>query len=245
MMEKNASVSPAQPSEVGAVARVSGVLFSPGKTFESIARRPTWLVPLLVWTLLSLAVTNVLLPKVDYDRLIRGSIEKRGQNVPEERVQTIIESQKRIAPVLYNGIAVVSPVVVALLVAVVLWGAFKAFGWDTSFRQAFGVTTHAFLPGVLASILLIPIIVNRESVDPRSLGDLLRSNLGFLVERESGKALHALLGSIDLFSLWSLYLFVVGFAAAAKVSRGKSAGIIVTLWALLVLGKAGWAALFG
>jgi hypothetical protein len=28
--------------------RLIGVLVSPGKTFESIARRPTWLVPLLV-----------------------------------------------------------------------------------------------------------------------------------------------------------------------------------------------------
>ncbi len=244
-MEEEAAASTLPVAEVSAVGRIPGALFSPGKTFESIARRPTWLLPLLLWIVVSLVVTNLVLPKVDYDRLIRASIEKRGQSVSEERIQNAVESQKKIAPVLYNAFATVSPALVSLLVAVIFWGSFKAFGWDSSFRQAFGVTTHSFLPGILASILLIPVISSREAVDPRGLGDLLRSNLGFLVERDSSKVLHSLLQSLDIFSIWSLFLLVLGFAVAAKVSRKKSAAVIVTLWLLYVLGKAGVSALFG
>ena len=95
--------------EVGSIARIPGVFFSPGRTFASIARRPTWIAPLILWTALSLIVTSILLPRIDFNRMIRASLERRGQTLPEERVNSIVESQKRFAPVLYNVIAGVSP----------------------------------------------------------------------------------------------------------------------------------------
>jgi hypothetical protein len=137
-----------------------------------------------------------------------------------------------------------SPAVIGLFVAVVLWGAFKAFGWDTRFSQAFGVTTHAFLPGVLKAAFLLFLITRQESVNPQALGDLLSSNLGFLVPRDSSKPLHTLLQSFDIFSLWSLCLFVVGFAAAARVKRGAAAGVIVTLWLVATAIGVGWSMIF-
>lgn len=227
------------------MARIPGAVFSPVATFESIARRPTWIAPLVIWTAVSLSFTFVLLPRVDFDRMIRGSIEKRGTTLPEERIQSIIERQKAIAPVLYHTTAVVSPAAMSLLVALVFWGAFKAFGWDVTFRQSFGATTHAFLPAVVGSLLFLPVLLRQPSVDPRTMGDLFLSNLGFLVDRQASPAVHAILQSIDLFSLWTLGLLVIGFSTAARVSRGAAAGVIGAFWGLFVLAKAGFAAVFG
>ncbi|HSP95071.1 MAG TPA: hypothetical protein VLU06_11000, partial [Thermoanaerobaculia bacterium] len=84
----------------------------------------------------------------------------------------------------------------------------------------------------------------QETVNPQALGDLLASNLGFLVPADSSKPLHSLLSSFDIFSLWSLVLFVIGFAAAARVKRGAAAGIIVTLWLVAVGLGVGWNAIF-
>jgi hypothetical protein len=126
----------------------------------------------------------------------------------------------------------------------VIWGAFKAFGWDTRFSQAYGVTTHAFLPGVLKAAFLLFLVTRQETVNPQALGDLLSSNLGFLVPRDSSRPLHSLLQSFDIFSLWSLGLFVIGFAAAARVKRGGAAGVIVTLWLLAVAFGVAWNAIF-
>jgi hypothetical protein len=240
-----ATTTPAPADEGGSLAagRIAGVFFSPVRTFESIARRPTWLAPLVLWTLVSLAVAAALLPKIDYETLIRQAIQKRGQTVPEERMSAIIEQQKRIGSIIAWVAAAAAPAALSLIVAVVIWGAFKAFGWDARFSQSFGVTTHAYLPGVLKSLLLIFLIRRQESVNPQALGDLLRSNLGFLAD-DSSKGLHALLGSLDIFALWTVALLVVGFAAAARIKRGSAAGIIVTLWLLTVAGRAGWAMLF-
>lgn len=243
-MSGAAPVDAAPEPSPSAAGRIVGAIVSPGETFASIARRPTWLAPLVLWTAVSIAVTALLIPKIDYDRMIRQAIEKRGQSIPEERMPAIIEQQKKIGTIIGWAFAGVGPVLTGLLVAVVLWGSFKAFGWDTKFNQAFGVTTHAFLPGVLKAAILGFLITRQESVDPQALGDLLRSNLGFLVARDSSKALHSLLGSIDVFSLWSVFLFVVGFSAAAKIKRGAAAGVIVALWLLTVAIGVAWNAIF-
>jgi hypothetical protein len=211
--------------------------------FESIARRPTWPLPVILWLLASLAITAVLMPRMDFERMTRERFEKSGQKPSEEQIETMVEQQKRFAPIFGYAVGAVVPFAITFLVAAVLFGSFKAFGWDTTYRQALGVTSHAFLPGVLGALLLLPLMARQERVDPDAMGDLLRSNLGFLVERES-KVLHSLLGSLDVFSFWTLALLVIGFSAAAKVRRGQAAGIIVTLWAVYVLGKAGFAAIF-
>ena len=227
-----------------ALARIPGVFFSPGRSFESIARRPTWLAPLILWTAVSVGVTAALLPKIDYDQVVRQAMQQRNQTVSEDRMATIVEQQKKFGGIFGWVIGLASPTVVSLIVAVVLWGSFKAFGWDTRFSQAFGVTAHAFLPGVLKAAFLLFLITRQETVNPQALGDLLTSNLGFLVPRDQSKPLHSLLQSFDIFSLWSLCLFVVGFASATKVKRGAAAGIIVTLWLLAVAIGVGWSMIF-
>ncbi len=233
--------APAPPRE-GGLARIAGVFFSPVKIFDSIARRPTWVAPLLLWTLVSAVVTVIVIPRLDYERVIREAMEKRGQVVSAERLESIVEGQKRIGSVIGYAWGALAPTVLTLLLAAIFLGSFKAFGWDTTFRQAFGVTAHAFLPSVLGYLLAIPIILQREKINPADMGGLVKSNPGFLVERESAPAIHSLLSSIDLFSLWVLALLIVGLAAAAKVSRKQSAAVIVTLWLLFVLIKTGWAA---
>jgi hypothetical protein len=72
------------------------------------------------------------------------------------------------------------------------------------------------------------------------------SNLGILVARKEHPALSSLLSSIDIFSFWTIFLLAVGFAAASekRLTRGKAMTGIVILWALVVLVKVGFKALF-
>ncbi len=241
-METPASSGAPAPGD-SALARIPGVFFSPVRTFEAIARRPTWLAPVVLWLLASLAITAVIMPRLDFEKMTRERFEKSGQTVSEEQLQSMVEQQKRFAPIFGYLWAVISAVGIPLLVAVILWGAFRAFGWDTTYKQSLGVTSHGFLPGVLGALLLMPLAARQERVDPDGLGDLLRSNLGFLAGPDA-KVLHSLLGSIDIFSFWTIALLTVGLAAAAKIRRGQAAAVIVVLWVLYVLGKAGFAAIF-
>jgi hypothetical protein len=64
------------------------------------------------------------------------------------------------------------------------------------------------------------------------------------VDRTANPALHSIAASIDVFTFWVLALLVIGFGYAAKVTRKKAAILILSLWGIFVLGKAGWAAVF-
>jgi hypothetical protein len=237
------SPGPVSPAEESPLARIAGVFASPGPTFASIARRPGWVLPLVICAVLSIAATAAILPRLDYDTAVREGLAKRHRTVPEDRIEQIVETQKRFAGIWYVW-AAFAPTVIALVLALVLWVSFKAFGWELAFRQSLGVTAHALLPTIGASMLLIFFGTRLDIIDPGGLADLTHSNPGFLVDRHANPALHSLLGSIDLFSVWIFVLLVIGFAVAAKVSRKKAAVLIGALWAIYVLGKAGLAALF-
>lgn len=225
------------------LARVAGAFASPGPTFAAIARRPSWWLPLIICAVVSIAATAAVLPRIDLESVIRERIAARGVTVPEDRIEQIVATQKRLSGLGYVW-AALAPPVIALVVSTVLLLAFKAFGWDLQFKQAFGVTSHALLPTIGVSMLLILFVTRLDIINPADLGDLTHSNLGFLVDRQANPALHALAGSLDVFGIWMLILLVIGFAAAANVTRRKAATLIGSLWGILVLGKAAWAAIF-
>jgi hypothetical protein len=234
---------PVGESAASPVGRVVGTFVSPGPTFASIARRPGWIAPLLLSTVLSVVLSAVLLPRMDFEAAVRERLAEREETVSEERIEKIVSAQKRVAAFGYVW-AALAPALVSLAVAGIFWLSFKAFGWELSYRQSFGVTTHAFLPTLFASLLLIFFVGRLERVNPADLDDLVKSNPGFLVDRHANPVLHSLVQSIDVFSIWAFALLVLGFALAAKVTRGKAAAVIGTLWAVYVLGKAGLTAVF-
>jgi hypothetical protein len=226
------------------LARVAGVFASPGPTFEAIARRPSWWLPLIICTLLSLAATAAIVPRIDFESAVRESIAKRSQSIPEDRVEQIVATQKKFGGFFGYVTSLLAPTLVTLVLALVFWLAFKMFGWETSFRQSFGVTAHALLPTIFSSMLLIFFATRLDTINPADIGDLTHSNLGLLVDRHANAVLHSLLGSVDVISIWVFILLVIGMAAAANVSRKKAAILLGSLWAVLILGKAAWAAVF-
>jgi hypothetical protein len=65
-----------------------------------------------------------------------------------------------------------------------------------------------------------------------------------LVKTTASKALYALAKSLDLFTFWTMFLLAAGFGAASKRSAGGAAMGVVLPWAVIVLGKVAWAAIF-
>ena len=131
---------------VSAPGRVIGTFVSPVPTFRSIAARPGFLLPLALWIAASLLVSAFMLPRMDYEGMTRSRLEKSGQALSEDRIQAQVAMQKRIAPKITLAIGALAPVLITLLVTLVFWASFKAFGWDFTFRQGVGATAHAFLP---------------------------------------------------------------------------------------------------
>ena len=75
--------------------------------------------------------------------------------------------------------------------------------------------------------------------------EVVRANLGLLLEKSTAaKPLWALLSSIDVFSLWMVFLLAVGFGVASKKTTGSAIWGVAVPWIVIILCKVGWAAMF-
>ncbi len=227
-----------------AFGRLLGALVAPVETFRSIAARPTWLVPLLLLVVLGTAVGNMVIQHMDFDQIMRAQNERAGGQMTSEQVEQNAERAKNAAPMLALFQGVVTPAIY-LLLALVFWAAFRLLGSDLTFKASLATAVHALLPSAIAALLSIPVILRHGVYTQQEIkgGNFLASSLAFLVPADGSPALRAVLGSLDLFSLWSLGLLVVGYRETARVSPRAALGTVLTLWLIYVVGKVALAAL--
>jgi hypothetical protein len=227
---------PAAEPEPNGLQRIIGVLFSPDATLASIARKPDWVLPLVVLLVMSLVAGVVIAQHVDFGAAAREAMEQNKNATPEQ-----IDKGVKMAAGIGKVVTYLSPVLSAiglLIIAGVLLLAFRLFGGEGDFNQAFSVTCYSSMPGVIKSILMMIIIVAKGGMIPgQQLATLVRSNLGFLVDYKANPMAFALLSSIDVFSIWFVALMIIGFAYLARVSRVKSAVIIISLWLVVLCFK--------
>jgi hypothetical protein len=229
------------------LGRLLGVLVSPGKTFRSIAARPTWWAALLVIVLSTLGVSLLAAPKMDYEDIIRQQIAKSGREVPQEQLDKQIEIMQKVRTPLMAVNAVVLPLGLCLL-TLIPWAAFKLQGSDMDYARGLSATLHAFMPMVVAALLSIPVVLSRPSLGYADIraGSFLKSNLAAVLGNEQTSApVYALLSSLDVFSLWMWALLILGYREVAQVSTAKAATTMAVLWVIFVGLKVGWASIFG
>ncbi|MEO8505248.1 MAG: YIP1 family protein [Acidobacteriota bacterium] len=231
--------------EESAFGRLIGAIVSPVKTFASIALRPTWLAPMAALVLAAVLVTLVVTPRMDMRSIIKQSIEESGRDLTPEQMDNAVEQGAKFAKI-GPIVGIIAQPIVLLIIALVFWVGFKLAGGEFGFGTSFSVTTHAMLPGVLSALLSIPVVMNKPTLgyDEVKTGSFLMSNLGAFAPTGTHRALVSLLSSIDVFSIWTLILLVIGYRAAAKVSKGTAIGVVVGAWAVYVLCKVGFSAAF-
>jgi hypothetical protein len=240
--------APEAPERVNAVGRIFGALFSPKATFESVARRPTWFLPLLILGVLSLAVVGLFGHRGGWPSFFQKQIASntRMQQMPPDQQQRVLEAQLRYGPPIAYGEAAIIPFLGAVIVAAILLGVFNGLaGAKLGFKTSLGIVAHAWVPGLISGLLGIFIVAVKDpsTVD---LQNIVASNAGAFVASDSAKWLIALLGSFDLFSFWFMILMAMGYSAAApkKLSFGKAFAWILALWLVYVLVKVGATAAF-
>lgn len=225
--------------ESSSFGRLIGVLVAPGKTFRSIAERPTWAVAFVVLLVLTVASVLLFFQRVDFVEVMRAQVEAQGQD-PDQLPEGMEGFAKGCAMASAFGF----PLAVFFIVPAVLL-VFNLLGGQIGYKKSLAVSLHAMMPSAVAALLSIPVLLSRPSITMEEVEaqTVLKSNLAFLAAEEAPKALVALLASIDLFNIWMLVLFVIGYHVAAQVTKKTAALVVVGLWALLVLLRVGAAAL--
>jgi len=240
------SVETTEP--VNAIGRIFGAIVSPKATFESIAKRPTWIAPILLLTLASLCVVWLFGHRVGW----RAFFEKQDaassrfeQASPAQQQQSLEAQVKYGAPFVYAAVVISTPVAAVILAAIFL-GVFNGLGGAKfGFKTSLAIVAHAWMPGLILALLGVFVLFVKDpsTID---LQNIVASNAGAFTTSESPKWLVALLTSIDIFTFWYMILMAFGYAAAApkKLTFGKAFFTIFGLWLVYVLIRVGFAAAF-
>ena len=133
--------APASEGSDSSFGRVFGVLFSPKATFESIVRRPTWVVPVALGCVFFIAVVAIFTQRGGWPSFFekQAANSSRMQKMTAEDREAMINRQIKVAPIAAYIEGVIIPPLAALVVAGVLLLVFNlSVGTTIEFKTSLG-----------------------------------------------------------------------------------------------------------
>jgi len=232
--------------------RVTNTFTAPSKTFEDIQRgNKSWWLPFLIMVLIGYVFFAAVTFKVGWAQVAENAIhlnpkseEKLNQAPPAQR-----ETAMKITQYSMEGGFAASPILVlifAVVIAVVLWGTINfVFGGKAKFGSVFAVWMFAALPGIIKSLLGSVVLFAGAAPESFNLNNFAPTSVGaFLNPLETNAALYKLASSLDITTIWYLFLMGMGLAIVAGVKRTSGYIAVFGWWALIVLITVGWTAAF-
>ncbi len=230
------------------------IFFSPGDTFVSAGRsgkRP-WLVPLIAACLIALAINVMVVHVIGMETIMRTQLESRpaiveqmGQEKVDQMVRAAGESQTQ----LWIGrvMAVVGTIIFLCIAAGLILGGLMMTGAETNFAAVLTACAWAWYVYLaiqaIATAAFLAAVRDFSGVDVSSL--IVLNPSMFLDRSSTSPALYSLVSSLDLLSFLAIFLMALGISKlSAGVSFGKAFAVVIVLWGVYVLGKAGFAAIF-
>jgi Yip1 domain len=251
-MESNPQPPVLTGPEMGTVERLTGVFFSPGKTFESIGRKPgwDWLVPVAIMLCLVLFGAFMINPKLDVDGAVNQAMKKFDQrkDLNDAQRENIEKSFRGQYTFMTTGkgryLAPVIVIIPLLLVPLFYHGIAAAFGAATRYGTVLAGYAWVQMVQVVKGLIGIAVTLPRDKIDILDAERIVKSSVGaFLNPETTPKALMALATNIDLFEIWGLVLGSIMLSRTTRLSKNAATMTVVGLWVVWVLVKVAGAAL--
>jgi hypothetical protein len=232
-MSELATERPVPPS---LLSRAIGVITAPRPTFEKIVAAPRVGGVLLLVTLISTLAVGLLLSsergqQAWLDQAVAQQ-EAWGQTVSDEAYASMQGMAKYAA---YMGAAqfIVGVPLGALIMAGILFAIYNALmGGSATFKQVMAVVAHSQIISALAFLVTTPINYAKGTMTGAT-------NLGVLFPMLDESSFAArLLGMMDLFLLWWLFVLSIGVAVLYKRKTSSVAMLLFGIYAVIAIGMA-------
>lgn len=222
-----------QTAPKGLAARMVGVIFSPGETYQSIAAHPRVLGVLALTTILMAAAVFAFLST---DVGMNASLDQQMQvmeslriNLPDEVYDQLEARAPRARYYAGGSLLVMSPLICALVAGIMLLIFNVVMGSDATFKQAYAIVAHSQVLLVLQQVFILPLNYARETMASAT-------TLAVFVPMLNERAFLArFLGWIDLFRIWWLVSLAIGAAMLYKRKSGPIAWTLIGLYVLFAL----------
>lgn len=225
------SAPPPKPEKASLFDDFLDIFYAPSSVFARRANASFW-VPLLIITVLLgvifIANRDVMEPIMEAE--MTRALAKAGstqQLTPEQ-----LEAGRKIGGTLATvGAFVITPIGI-LLLGLATWIVGKFVDAKQTLNAAFVVATFANVPRIVQGIF---VRVQGLFIDPSTLTSQYSLSFGagrFFDPDTTSPLLLALIGRIDVFTIWVTVLVAIGLAVTGKISRGRAAIAAVVVWLL-------------
>jgi len=228
-------VLPAQKSNP--VGDLFGVFLEPRETFQRLRKNPNWLLPLAV-SLLLIGVGNfIVIQKVGIVNILKAALKSNPQS--DQILQMAQESS--FTQVMMHAAPILSVPLGVLATAAILLLLLALSGEEANFKKVFCVVTYSFFAYALVTTALVVLMVLITSDGSKfDIRNPLASNPGFFLDPDNThKFVYSFASSLDVLSLWYLFLLATGLSGVChNLKSRKSAVLIFSGWFLYATGKA-------
>lgn len=211
--------------ELNAFQKVVGVIVSPGKTFASIALNPNWIVPVLIFMLMSLVFSFAASDIIKKEALKQQVEKMEEQGMDQEQIDQAVATTEKFMKYGTYFSSVVFPLILILIIAgVFLFVGNVALGGSATYKKVLAVTAYSSLVMVVGSIITLPIVLVKDSIQ-------VSFSLATLFFAETGKSfVYHFLAKIEVFTIWWMAVYAIGLAAIYKMKTQKMATAVVTVY---------------
>jgi hypothetical protein len=232
-MTSSAAVAGSTAAPKSLVARFFGVITAPRATFQSVVAAPKVLGMLVVVALassvfLALPMTTEAGKQAALEQQVRQRQSFGLQTSDEAYAQ--MEKMQGVMPYITGGSVLVVTPIMAFIFAGILFAIFNAgLGGEASYKQVLAVYIHSGVIGVLSAMLsgVVDYFSGR-------VGGV--ANLGALLPMLPEKSFAAnLLGTVDLFIIWSLIVLAMGLGVLYKRRTQPIAITLMSIYGVIAL----------
>jgi hypothetical protein len=219
--------------EINFLQRVIGIFTNPERVFRYLRVKPDFVLPVLLTMLLTI-ISSLFV----YDIAINDQIAKveKSDNIPDERKELVIDqieaSKEGPRKILYQYVVPPISILVlyALISAIFLFIGNIILGGKARFVQLLSVYSYSYLIVVLLGMIIkIPLILARQTTQ------INLSPAVFFTPEQIGQGIFNFIQSFDIFNVWFIIVFGIGFAVIYGFSKPKGIISVIIAWLLYVL----------
>jgi hypothetical protein len=209
------------------VARFFGIITSPKETFRSVVAHPRWFGMLAATTILVAICTSApMFTEAGREAALELQVSRMqsfGMQVNDQMYERM-RQQMRFSPYTTAGGVIVFGPIMALIFTGILFAVFNAaLGGESSFKQLFAVWAHSGVISALGPLFTAPLNLARGAVGSAT------SLAVMLPMIDEGSFLGRLLGMVDLFVVWWIFVLAIGLGV---LYRRRTQGIALGLFSV-------------
>ena len=217
-----------------AMTVLTNILVAPSEAFAAIRERPSAWLPLLAIVLGTCLISLLYFNEVDigwfFERQMEVAAERGALNMTDEQRAQVIEAQANMSPMLLGSFGSVTTAVgfIVIFALVALYLLAVSLRTGIKYKQWFAFVAWCAFPAVLGMLgQIVNLLVNdarfmpQEALNPLSFGNLLG------IEYQGRSVLQSILLYLDISTVWSLVLQIVGYQLWTKRSTLLSALIVL------------------